>query len=338
MKNFKYIMIAAMTAIMITSCEKEEGMTLDAESGQNSKSGMTNSNKSEDVNVEEVFTFIDAVSDDGISVASTSAEDAILYTEAALNWRLTNTDKIPSSSYIGNTEINVTVSEYGGELQINSSDIENMNTDLYNHIYNVADSLTLPDLGDGKYISVIDLSWEELTEGSNTINVQFVVNNSVSSAPSCNVTDYWKPIFNMGGCNNNTATTSDAGKEINMRVNLASCNSDIGNCTNPMWFNMTKTGAIDPYFYPQFFNDIWSDISYTLICLSPTTINNYIAGCENIGALLMPSGLQKKIRSIAVKEEVGSSSQGPFYSHTYTYYYGTCFQSVDSKPQPCFGC
>ncbi len=328
-----------MAAILITSCEKEENMAINTENGQNSKSGLANSNKSEEVNVEDIFTFIDAVSDDGITVAATVAEDAMLYTEAALNWRLTNTDKIPSSSYVGNTEINVTVSEYGGALQINSSDIENMNSDLYNHIYNVADTLTLPDLGDGKYISVIDLNWEELIEGSNTITVQFVINNSVSSAPSCNVTDYWKPIFNMGGCNNNTATTSDAGKEINTRVNMEICNSYINNCTSPIWFNMQTTAAINPFVNPQYSNNIWNDNKYIFVCLSDTYINALKTSCINIGNQVVNTSIYNKIKTIVVGETIIPSVSTPAYSHNYTYFSGRCIDyPAISKPQPCFGC
>lgn len=195
MKNLKTnisILLALSIAIGFSACEKNE----DSFAPVASKNKTTTANQNKRGSYADVLMdFIESVSEDGKTIDEQIADTALAYTETALNWRLTNTEKTTAGSRVLEYEYEINTEIDGANLKLNPTEIEELNTDLYNYIYNYADTIGLTDYGEGIFISTIDLEWNELSEGSNTIYVTFVINSAAAlPPPNCNSAYDWKPI------------------------------------------------------------------------------------------------------------------------------------------------
>lgn len=305
------------------------------------KSKSENINKSSDELLDDVLTFIEGVTESSLN-NTYSAEEALLFTEATLNYRLTNDNHLPSSTFIDTIEYVVEVNEEDG-LIISEENIQTMNDDLYDEIYSNAENYNFEDNLDGKYISFVDIDGSSLGVGYNIITVAYGINNFNSVVPNCNFTDSWRPIYDMGGCNGNPATSSDAGKELSRVVNYPSCNTELNNCQNGIWFGISSTKEIvslnnfgwSRTYYPS---SIWNESSYLNVCLNASRMNELRDSCIWISTNEKPSNPDITLKSISIGTNSIPSTQYPAYMHTYKYTYGQCLGTVPTKPEPCFNC
>src|SRR5690554_6942128 len=224
MYKSKLTILIALAALMFTSCEKDDvnqpnNRTM--ESNSKKKAGAIN--KSSEL-FDAVVDFIDGIEGDTLSV-NHLAEDALMYTEATLNYRLTSDEYLPSESEIFNTTYDVPIYSDGGQLYISAAEIQMMNDNLYNEIYTQADNFNFDNGNkDGKILTVIDIEWGTLSSGSQTIDIEYTLSN-FKDVPilvgECDAELSWYPIFDMGGCNGNPATSGDAAQVISRIVNTS---------------------------------------------------------------------------------------------------------------------
>lgn len=329
-------------SLVLVACEKEQAeptYRMNNESVVKSKS--ENINKSSDELLDDVLTFIEGVTESSLN-SSYNAEEALLYTEAALNYRLTNDNHLPSATYIDTIEYVVEVDEED-DLIISEENIQTMNDDLYDEIYSNAENYNFEDNMDGKFISFVDIKWSMIGVGGNAVTVAYGINNFNSVVPNCNFMGSWRPIFDMGGCNGNPATSSDAGKELNRIVNYPSCNTELNSCQNGIWFGLHSTDEIRPLVTGNWSrmyttNSIWNDISYQNVCLNSSRINQLRDSCIAIAAYEKPVNSLITLKTVSIGVDFTTSLPQSWYMHTYKYTYGQCLGTVPTKPEPCFNC
>ncbi|KAA3651888.1 MAG: hypothetical protein DWP98_02125 [Bacteroidetes bacterium] len=345
MKNlFKTTAMLMALTIGMVSCEKEE---INNPSNINNQKDVTSKKKTviqksgdDDEIYNDILDFADAIGSENVS--EQEAEYGLELLEATLNLNLTNDDYLPQEVHFVETEYQVEVSTNGG-LVITGEEVESIYSELYDDIYDEASNFTFDTENDGKFISVIDLDWSTLEEGTNTIFVSYAIHSFYNIHPSCAFTESWKPMFNLGGCNSNLATSSDAAQEIQRRANKLTCNSNLTNCGNSVWFSMSKT----PFIYPwsnqgwsqKYTNtSIWDDVTYASVCLGPTRLDELVDSCIWIGNNEKPSNSAISLKNIIVSTDILTSTQNTVYTHRYRYFYGKCVGSAISKPKPCFSC
>lgn len=343
MKNYiKLTALIVAVSFAQVACEKDQNEPANRmNAGEAVKSkNYEITNKSSEELLEDILSFIDHVTESSLD-SSFEAEDALLYTEAALNYRLTNDNHLPSSTHIDTTEYYVEIDDEDG-LIISTEKIQSMNDDLYDVIYSEASDYNFEDNMDGKFISFVDMDWSNLGVGSNLITVAYSINNFNSVMPTCNFTNSFRPIFDMGGCNGNPATSSDAGKELNKVVNYPSCNTELNSCQNGVWAFLNSTDEIIPWHnfgWSQTYTNtsIWDDTQYLNVCLNASRMNELRDSCIWISTQEKPSNPDITLKNISVGSDILMSSPA-VYLHTYKYTYGQCLGSVPDKPKPCFNC
>ena len=128
MKNFKltiYVLIATMT---IVSCSKENAVEPDLQASKSKDRTLSNKSGFEP---EDLMNFVDDVTGDvGIST-DMDADNAILFTESALDFTLVNDEELPLDVHIIESEYQLYIyAESSGALKVEASDIQSMYDDL----------------------------------------------------------------------------------------------------------------------------------------------------------------------------------------------------------------
>lgn len=339
-KKAAFVFAASLALI---ACEKDQEEPTNRMNGGDAVKSKENKtlNKSSEAMFDDIMTFINNVNESSLENPY-EAEEALVYTEASLNYNLTNDNHLPSSSHIDTTEYYVEIGESGGDLIISAEDIQSMNDDLYDVIYAEAESFNFDDNMDGKYISFIDMDWSSLGIGSNKITVAFAINNFNSIIPSCDFLDDWKPMFDLGGCNGNPAISSDAAQELNKIVNYPACNTELTNYDDALFARITSTKEIIPFQnfgWSQTYSNtsIWDDTQYLNVCLLTNRLDELRDSCIWISTEEAPTDPLLILKNITVGTNVLLAST-TVYMHTYKYTYGEYVGDVPNKPEPCFSC
>jgi len=205
MKNLN-ILLAFIITFMFFGCEKEQTTNPNSTALNKTKSNYSIEKSEEDL-FTEVMGFIEATTNHTL-IENLNAQDALLFTEAAMNYRLTNDEHLPSESKSFSLNYEVEVLTDGVDLYIEANEIQAMNDYIYDFIYQEAEDYVFENGNkDGKIISIVDFKIENLNAGLYSIAVEYTFSN-FSSTPlpaSCDVNLSWYPVMNDGGCNGNPA-------------------------------------------------------------------------------------------------------------------------------------
>jgi len=224
-----------------------------------------------------------------------SLDDAIWNIEALLNFNYSNPDSSFANLTVDNTfEFNIPVNND----MVNYKNVVQAAFEIEEHVVNYLNNMP----NSIKFIIAIDVSVKEndFKNGEKTIIITTGYGSEYIDNPSCYTpfgeNDYWQHGFDWGGCGTNTATSSDAAKKIEYKINNPNCQN-----TDPT--HNTYVINLNPTFVAPGFNfylnpndniqyDNWLDyLMYyedddngNIIdgCLEPEEMNFYLQGTLDV--------------------------------------------------------
>lgn len=253
MKTTKNITLIGAIAFLLISCEKENLNTGD---NSLSKNKIQNSDKSG--TIPGLQDFIDDVIEDEVSPGNLSLIDAILFTEAGLNFEFANTtdELIEYDSYMIETDLTTTATISSGT--VDGTTLLNFYKDLKDEINTLG--TTNYNAGD-RYVAGIDIEFYEDFDPKN-ISVQVVFARNFPPPPinSCAYYGDYYIIDNDGPCGNGWGLNqnSDAQNEISKRVSSTVCNSCFDLCDPGMFYFDLEIWPNLSQYSQRTYDEIWN--------------------------------------------------------------------------------
>ena len=291
MKKFKYLILSiGLLAMVLSSCNKEKQIVQDSEN----EVYWTQ----EDIRIQNnILNFQDKIKNNRFKSGETiELDSAVWYMEALLNYNYST----PDSSFV-----NLTVdTTFEFELPVNNDLVDYSNVAaaafaMEAHMINFLNSMP----NSVKFVIAADVNIKpnELKDGTKTLTITTGYGSEYINNPGCytpfDENDYWAHGFNWGGCQTNSATFSDAAKQIQYKINNPNCQQiDPTNNTYVINLNPVFISA-DMYPAQNYDNDNWLDylmyyeddgLGYDGFnkeidgCLEPTEMNFYLQGTLDV--------------------------------------------------------
>lgn len=213
------VMMATFVLIGFSSCEKD-GTTPNGISS-NTKNQTSNTNKSGDEVDVELSNFIDVMVQETDLPYDMEASKALIYTEAALEWRIANPDAEAGVTKVFNFQYPIQLNSNNGEWEFDGAGISTLNQQIYDELEQAATNYNAAGFQSGsKFWTVIDVVVPENSNYSNNYTVEVVAvlaGVSSASAPvfNCLVNGSY-PIAGYGSCNNSTPTSPNLAAAYNV--------------------------------------------------------------------------------------------------------------------------
>jgi hypothetical protein len=183
-------------------------------------------------------------------------EDAVLFTEAALNVQLSNMGEhlvTTDSLYVVDAVLNTNATNESGLVA--GADIFT----LYNSIKSQVITIGNNNFSNGDvYVSSVDISYGDHFDKS-AIKV-FVKFGRLFASGDCDLTGEYRAVFRAGGCGINFGTrpNTDAAREVSHRFQRGNCNTPLVRCgKRSIYYNLIT--------YPDFYAspvDYWNRERY----------------------------------------------------------------------------
>lgn len=174
-KMKKTMILVASIIMFATACEKENTSPISTNKNINVKSDNKHLKSEEEFDenfLDDIEEFILTIVDEEEFDSNMELKKALYYTETTLDWRLTGRldDKVERRESGTQFEYNITASKNNEDvLELTSTQIINLNSDIYDDIANEAGDLsdsTSMDIS----VDIIDLEWE-INEGTGGVIV-----------------------------------------------------------------------------------------------------------------------------------------------------------------------
>jgi hypothetical protein len=291
MKKLNIIILTlGVIAVMLSSCKKDKP-------SQITESPQTNYT-AEDIRIQNlILNFQNKIKNNTFKNGETvSVDSAVWFLEAMMNFNYST----PDSSFV-----NLTVdTTFEFDLPVNNDlvDFSNlteaafaMESHILTYLNNMPNSI--------KFIIAADVSIKPntLKDGTKTITITTGYGSEYIINPGCytpfGANDFWAHGFDWGGCGTNSATTSDAAKQIQYKINNPNCHF-IDPTNNTYVINLNPVFvAADWYPASNYNNDNWLDYlmyyeddamgnnGYNKVidgCLEPEEMNFYLQGTLDV--------------------------------------------------------
>ncbi len=217
----------AVCAMLFTACEKDQVITPDNSITTSTKSAIGNGDKSTNI-IPGLQEFVDDLVKNNDTPDDLSLEDAVLFTEAALNVQLANTagDLVTTDSlYIVSSTLNTNAIYESG--LVSGTEIYDFYNDIKSQIMTIGNNNF--SSGDVEVASV-DISYGEHFDKS---AVKVLIKFGRGGVPAiCDWDGDYKAALRQGGCGTNPGQkqNTDAAKEVSMRIQNGNCNSPLVRC------------------------------------------------------------------------------------------------------------
>ncbi len=281
-------MTLGVIAVMLSSCKKDKP-------SQITESPQTNYT-AEDIRIQNlILKFQNKIKNNSFKNGETvSVDSAVWFLEAMMNFNYST----PDSSFV-----NLTVdTTFEFDLPVNNDlvDFSNlteaafaMESHILTYLNNMPNSI--------KFIIAADVSIKPntLKDGTKTITITTGYGSEYIINPGCytpfGANDFWAHGFDWGGCGTNSATTSDAAKQIQYKINNPNCrpiditissyivNVGIEDIVAWDYPNPNDTGYPDNWLDCLMYHE--SDYDNLLVidgCLEPEEMNFYLQGTLDV--------------------------------------------------------
>ncbi len=301
------IKVVALSALIaFTACEQNE--LIEPNSSGVKKSNTTNFDKSSD-GIPGLQDFLDALLVDDDYPNNLLMEDAILNTEAALNYSLRNKDDdmiLTDSMFVITTSLITDATNSSG--QVTGEESYDFYHSVYDDIVNLGNSNYT---GGHTYVYSIDISYHEDFDKS---EITIYVNFGTTIYPSvCTLYGDYFAALKLGPCGSKPGThqNNDAVREVNRVIQNRNCNTPMVRCGTTGWYDIITYP--DPVHNP---NTYWNTAKYyvsdltAISCISENTFTNwynnmmfYVSGFPQINAKnrqidLVLTKLQERVRYV----------------------------------------
>src|SRR5690554_4102990 len=252
--NTKLIIIAVITALIFTACEKENSTPASNQAEMKPKSNHS-INKSTLETI--VSDFTEDVMDD-VDPGDFESDMALFYLESAMNFEynniIGNDTEFPiiQNSYRVE-DLDVTAFESG--VIADGSDILALKDDIFNEIDQIAEVAADTMSGSGDlYVTGIDIEFVE-DDISSGVHLNFSLGRFALLGGGCNGFngDYFL-LDDMGGCNTygnaGTLTNVDANDMVSAYISNRYCNTNIAYCTAGGPPNIITWFAVNEVYSP----------------------------------------------------------------------------------------
>ena len=284
---YTIIAIFGIGVLIFSACKKESSNKITQTSNQEIYWTQ------EDIEIQnQILEFQDKVKNNNFkSGEQMTLENAIWYLEALLNYNYSN----PDSSFV-----NLTVdTTFEFNMLVNNETVAEAAFDMEEHIVDFLNAM--PNSIKFMVASDVSIKSNEFKDGTKTITITSGYGSEYIHNPSCYTpfgeNDYWQHGFDWGGCETNTATSSDAAKEIQYKINNPNC--QLIDPTNNTYVINLNPISISADWYPaqNYDNDNWLDylmyyeddaidnngiIKYIDGCLEPEEMNFYLQGTLDV--------------------------------------------------------
>lgn len=284
------ILLFSITALIFSACNKEKESQL----VQNSNNETSWTQKDLEIQ-NKILAFQDKVKNNNFkSGEQLTIDEAIWNLEALMNFNYSN----PDSSFVNLTidstfEFNLPIN---GEM-VNFEDITNAAHAIEEHVINFLNNMP----NSIKFIIAVDISLkdDEFKSGSKTLSISTGYGSEYIDNPAAytpfGANDYWTYGFDLGGCQNNSATTSDAAEKIEFKINNPNYNFNdpypagsyvvnVGVEEVSAWDhpNPDDPGAPDNWLDCLMYHEVTNNILTADECLEPTEMNFYLQGTLDV--------------------------------------------------------
>ncbi len=235
MFNIKTITALAAAGMLFTACEQDQGITPDNLMTTSGKTSNGNGDKSSNI-IPGLQEFVDDLVKNNDTPDDMPLEDAVLFTESALNVQLANTagDLVTTDSlYIVSSTLNTNATAESGLV---------LGTEIYDFYNNIKTQIMT--IGNNNFssgdvqVASVDISYGEHFDKS---AVKVLIKFGRGGVPAiCDWNGDYKAALRQGGCGTNPGQkqNTDAAKEVSMRIQNGNCNSPLERCG--FVFNLTS--------------------------------------------------------------------------------------------------
>ncbi len=285
-KFYNIVLYAGVIALMLSACKKDNQNQL----VQNPEEVYWTA---EDVRIQNnILNFQDKVKNNTFKSGETiELDSAVWYLEALMNYNYST----PDSSFVNltvDTTFSFDIPTQGDEL--NMTDVQEAIFAMEQHLVGFYNNI--PE--DVKFVIAADITIDEnsFKSDSKTISMTAGYGSAYLPNPSCfppfEDDDYWWWGFDLGGCETNTAASSDAAEEIEYIINNPQC---IQQTLAGSYIAETSSIIVWPWDYPNLNDDTpgdnWldcllyyeDDFIYPIDgCLEPIEMNFYLQGILDV--------------------------------------------------------
>ena len=233
MKNLiKKTAVVFAASLLLVGCEKDDAFEPSQSNSQTNSKNKSVNNKVDITDVDTVLSqFLEDMYYENTPAVAIEAENALLYSEAFLNWKYSHNDKVSAVSKRFELTYDLSLTNSGGSWEASGNDLLTMNQAIENSLVDLATDSSLDGISSGsKYWSNIHVVLPTAGSYSSNTTVIVVATLSGARARACSFIWDWKG-YVRGHCAQNSTNTYLLVDEIEDLVNNnCSANNTDGGC------------------------------------------------------------------------------------------------------------
>jgi hypothetical protein len=287
-KIYNICLFVGVIALMLSACKKDNQNQIFQNTGEEVYW------TAEDLRIQNnILSFQNKIKNNSFKSDETiELDSAKWYMEALLNYNYSTPDSSFAQLTIDTSfQMDIFIDNGG----INFADLQNAVFSLEQYLIDFYNNIN----DDIKFVIATDINVEENESKSSTKTITMTTAYGASYVPNPNCfppfgeDDYWDWGFDLGGCESNPATSSDAAEEIQNKINHPRCLQ--ADETVAHYIAEIENILIFPHYYPNPNDDIpndnwldyliyheYDDIYPADYCLEPEEMNFYLEGALEI--------------------------------------------------------